>query len=145
MIRRDILLLALLATRGAHAMMPDPIWTDARSIGLRCLAEPPGPAASALEAAIAAGAMALLARLAPGLPAALLQAGDPRLMEADRVVVLLQAGVQPEGAAISIRLWRNDPALPAGRLFFPPPRLLPPGGDAVATVAALLRPLLSGG
>jgi hypothetical protein len=61
------------------------------------------------------------------------------------VIVLLQAGLQPEGVAIAVRLWRNDPALPAGRLFFPAPRVVSPGGDVAAAVTALLRPLLTGG
>ncbi len=138
-------LLALLLPGGAHAMMPDPIWTDARGIGLRCLVEPPGAEAAALEAAICRAALGLLGRLAPGLPAVRLAVGDERLLEADRVIVLLQAGLHPGGAALAIRLWRNDPRLPAGRLFFPPPRLLPPGGDVDAAVSALLRPLLTGG
>lgn len=131
-----------------EAATPAQIWSGVSRIGVQCLASP-GTARGIreLQSAICERVRTLAARGAPA-PVSVIQLGDPAVLAAGTVTLLVHASVQPAGAnrlvAVAIRPFRVS-ADQNSVLFGAAPRaaLIPASGTVAPALDAALRAALA--
>lgn len=132
----------------AEAATPAQIWSGVSKVGVQCLASP-GTARGIreLQSAICERVRDLAARGAP-VPVSVIQMGDPAVLAAETVTLLVHASVQPAGrnrlVAISVRPFRVSTEQTAV-LFGAAPRaaLIPSTGTVAPALDAALRATLA--
>jgi len=138
-------LAAVAPAQPAVASTPSLAFDGARRLGVQCLLEPDHLAnRRALQAALCERVQALAASRAP-MPVTVLAPGDPRLIAADTVVLLVHAAVQGEGRdALLVFTARSFRATAApSELFGARPRavVMAQGARSAAIDAALTAAL----
>ena len=100
---------ALAVVVPAAASTPALMWRDVRRVAVQCLVQPTNDPHRALGAAMCERVRALAARGAP-VPVTVIQQGDPAVLAAGTVTLLVHGSVQPAGrnrlVAFSIRPFR---------------------------------------
>lgn len=138
--------------------MIEPVMMDLRRFGLLVYLD---PASSTVPADLRGRLGTALADVAgtdlgSSLPIEMVELGDPRVLEKDRLTFILHALAQPAGRVVpgatgtvltlTLRRFRHAPELPPGALIEAPPLALPlnqPAGSEAGPLATAIHQLFA--